>query len=144
MEVRKSRAEDCRGVYALVCELERQNFDYEAFAAIYIRQQEDERYCCLVCEADGEVVGLLNLRFEEQLHHAGRVAEVLEFVVLPAYRGRGIGREMVTAAEHLARARGCGLMEVASGRQRTAAHRFYEREGFAGSHYKFTKRLLDE
>lgn len=36
-----------------------------------------------------------------------------------------------------ARERGCGLMQLTSNKRRTAAHRFYERLGYARSHEGF-------
>ncbi|WSF35304.1 GNAT family N-acetyltransferase [Streptomyces sp. NBC_01351] len=42
-----------------------------------------------------------------------------------------------------ARERGCGLVQLTSSKRRTAAHRFYERLGFARSHEGFKLSLKD-
>ncbi len=39
------------------------------------------------------------------------------------------------------RARGCGLVQLTTDRQREAAHRFYERLGFVASHVGFKLQL---
>lgn len=135
---RRSESRDCQSVYSLICELEACVFDYEKFEAIYENQQKSGQYYCLVSESEGTVVGVLNLRFEDQLHHAARVAEIMEFLVRPQYRSRGIGKEMLGLAGKIAKDHGCCVMEVTSGQQRTDAHRFYMREGMSNSHFKFT------
>lgn len=141
MNYRKSEKSDCRAVYALICELEACALGYEKFKIIYENQQESSQYYCLVCEVEGTIAGVLNLRFEEQLHHAAYVAEIMEFLVLPQYRNRGIGKEMFSLAGRIGKEHGCCAMEVASGQKRTDAHRFYMREGMENSHFKFTKNL---
>ncbi|HUG83206.1 MAG TPA: GNAT family N-acetyltransferase, partial [Euzebya sp.] len=55
-----------------------------------------------------------------------RVAEDLQ--------GQGIGEAMMRWAADRATARGCGLLQLTSDRQRERAHAFYDRMGFAASH----------
>ena len=77
-----------------------------------LRQLKDSHYYCLVCELDEEIVGVLNLRLEEQLHHVGKVAEILEFSILNGYRNKGIGKEMFEQACLVAQSKGCLQIEV--------------------------------
>ncbi len=49
-------------------------------------------------------------------------------------RGQGIGERLMQIAMDRARERGCAMMQLTSDLRRTAAHRFYERLGFAASH----------
>ena len=60
-------------------------------------------------------------------------AEILGLVVAADLRGRGIGADLLRAAENWARARGAGYLRVRSRVERDGAHRFYERAGFARS-----------
>lgn len=87
---------------------------------------------------------MLNLRFEEQLHHAGKIGEIMEFAVDEQYRGRGLGKEMLGLALILAGERGCLQIEVACNQLRSDTHRFYLREGMHNFHYKFSKSLTGE
>ena len=48
-------------------------------------------------------------------------------------RGLGVGEQLIRHAIDLARAEGCGLVQL-TGKSRDAAHRFYERLGFVASH----------
>lgn len=56
-------------------------------------------------------------------------------------RGSGLGAELMRLATERARAHGCGLVQLTSNKRRTAAHRFYERLGFARSHEGFKLHL---
>jgi GNAT superfamily N-acetyltransferase len=44
-------------------------------------------------------------------------------------------------AEQRARAEGCGLIQLTTDAKRLAAHRFYERIGYAPSHIGMKKKL---
>lgn len=139
---KKAALDDCKAVYALICELENKQLPYDDFAAVYREQVEDAHYYCLVCEQDGAIVGVLNLRFEGQLHHSEHIAEVMEFVIAADHRDKGLGKEMFTYACQLAKEHGCAQIELASNQLRKDSHRFYQREGMHNFHYKFSKRLV--
>lgn len=138
---RKGMEADCRSVYDLICKLEGVQLPYDRFLEIYQKQLKEKRYYCLVCEHENKIIGVLNLRFEEQLHRAEQAAEILEFVMEPAFRGKGIGKEMFALACRIAGENGCTRLEVASNQKRTDAHRFYVREGMENSHFRFFKPL---
>ena len=142
--LRKATPKDCKTVYHFLCELENKKLPYEQFTAIFQRQLDSEIYCCLLYEQEGAVAGVLNLRFEEQLHHAARIAEIMEFAVGAPYRRRGIGKEMLAYAYRLAKDCGCTQLEVACNQLRTDAHRFYLREGMHNFHFKFSAPLESE
>lgn len=140
---RKSVPGDCQAIYDLICDMEGKQLPYDLFEGIYLRQLADEeRFYCLICEANGMVAGMLNLRFEEQLHHAGWIAEIMEFVVDPSCRSKGIGADMFEEACRIARVHGCSQIEVACNQLRKDTHRFYLRQGMKNYHYKFSL-LLD-
>ena len=68
-------------------------------------------------EYKGFVIGMLNIRFEEQLHHSKRIAEILEFAVVSAYRNKGIGKEMFAQSCQIATDNSCSQIEVACTRR---------------------------
>ena len=141
---RKSGIEDCEKVYLLICDMESRELPVERFREIYRGQLESGQYYCLVDERDGAVVGALNLRFEEQLHHAERIAEIMEFAVDSAFRNRGIGKGMLEEACRIAQEYGCTQIEVACNQLRKDTHRFYLREGMHNFHYKFSRSLTGD
>ena len=140
---RKSKIKDCKNIYNLVCEMENKQLPYTNFQEIYFEQLQDENYYCLVCELDDKVIGMLNLRFEKQLHHAEKIAEIMEFSIASGYRNKGIGKEMFEQACLIAENNNCNQIEVACNQLRKDTHRFYLREGMHNFHYKFSKRFDD-
>lgn len=76
---------------------------------------------------------------------AGRdFLNVHDLAVLPAQRGRGIGRALLDEAERRARARGCCKMTLEVHQTNTGAQRLYREFGFGGWEtptFFVTKRL---
>lgn len=136
--IRSSTADDCRDVYALICNMEEKELPYAAFERIFQQQLKDADYACLVYVSDGKVKGCINLRMEYQLHHAERICEIMELSVSPECRSRGIGKQLFDEACHHARQEGCTQIEVCCNRLRTRTHRFYEARGMHNFHYKFS------
>lgn len=140
----KAEKADVKRVYELICDMEQSTLPYGEFERIFLAQLEDEAYYCLVCRREGELVAVLNLRFEEQLHHAGKIAEIMELAVDGSHRNRGLGRELLERACALAKERRCMQIELACNRLRRDAHRFYLRQGMSCYHYKFSRSLTEE
>jgi GNAT superfamily N-acetyltransferase len=90
----------------------------------------------LLVALEGEaVVGCLQLTVIAGLSRQGLTRAQLEGVrVAKARRGSGIGEALMRHAIALARAEGCGLVQLTTDRRRGDAHRFYERLGFVASH----------
>jgi GNAT superfamily N-acetyltransferase len=87
-------------------------------------------------------IGWLHVEIKRTLV-APRSAQVMGLVVDDAARSRGIGRDLLRAAEAWAAARGCHRMVVGTRVTRERAHRFYQREGYAldKTSYFFEKGL---
>jgi GNAT superfamily N-acetyltransferase len=80
---------------------------------------------------------------EREVLESGRRGEILGLVVDTAYRGRGVGRRLVQAAEAWASTRGLDQMAVRSNVGRAESHPFYERLGYvrAKTQHAYRKRL---
>ncbi|MFD9260066.1 GNAT family N-acetyltransferase [Streptomyces sp. NPDC059538] len=92
--------------------------------------------------AGGVVLGCLQLTYIPGLGQNGLERALVEAVRIRAdRRGAGLGAELMRRAAERARERGCGLVQLTSSKRRTAAHRFYERLGFARSHEGFKLHL---
>ena len=138
---RKAMINDCTKVYDLICDMERKELPFDRFQKIYDNQLASDQYYCLVYAQDDRIIAVLNLRFEEQLHHSDHIAEIMEFAVEQSHRNRGIGRDMLAQACRISRERGCAQIEVACNQLRENTHRFYLREGLHAFHFKFSKSL---
>ena len=82
--------------------MENKELPYEKFEELYQQQLSREDMYGLVNFIDDNVIGFLNLRFENQLHHCEKIAEILEFAVDSRYRSKGIGKEMLAEAAKIA------------------------------------------
>ena len=95
-----------------------------------------EDHAFYVAEADGEVAGWIGVRTDLSLEGGG-YAEIVGLVVDERRRGKGLGEDLVHAAEAWARGRGATKLRVRSNVIRERAHKFYERLG-----YTVTKRQV--
>lgn len=75
------------------------------------------------------VVGWIGVALREAITDSGR-ADIEGLVVEDEYRGNGIGRLLVQAAEAWARRRNCTSMRLVSNVVRERAHEFYKRLGY--------------
>ena len=75
--------------------------------------------------------GLAVLRFRKAIWSQGLECYLAELYVVPAMRGRGLGRALMQAAIDLARERGADYMELGTGEQDVAARALYESLGFS-------------
>ena len=141
---RKATINDCALIYDLICDMEHRELPFDRFKDIFRNQLDNRNYYHLVREQNGVVVGVLNLRFEEQLHHAGCIAEIMEFAIAHDFRNQGIGKDMLEKACFIAKEHGCLQIEVACNQLRKDTHCFYTREGMRNFHYKFSRSLIGD
>ena len=80
--------------------------------------------------ADGEPAGLIIHRLRRRLNHATFEGWISDLVVREAFRGRGIGRSLVSAAIAEWRLRGGHTVELEVSYDRVAARGLYEALGF--------------
>jgi GNAT superfamily N-acetyltransferase len=91
---------------------------------------ENDHAAVLVAgDAGDRPVGWVHVELKRTLV-APLTAQIMGLVVDTAFRGGGIGRELLTAAEAWAQSRGCDRMLVGTRVTRERAHRFYAREGY--------------
>ena len=113
-----------------------------AVAAAFDEIVRDANNELWVGELGGEVVAMLQLTLIPGLSRGGMRRALVEAVrVRSDLRSRGIGEALMAHAEQRARAAGCGLIQLTTDRKRLAAHRFYERIGYAPSHIGMKKPL---
>jgi GNAT superfamily N-acetyltransferase len=107
----------------------------DAYWAAFEQVEASPNNRIIVAEADGQVVGTLQLTLIPGLSRQGMTRAQIEAVrVAGSQRGQGLGAVMITWAIAQAREAGCGLVQLTSDKQRPAAIRFYESLGFTATH----------
>lgn len=140
-QLRPATADDTPIVYALICELKQAEFDRQAFETGFLANLQDSNMHYQLALLDGAAIGMIGLHMQFHLHHARWIGEIQELVVMPQARGLRVGSTLLAWAEEAARAAGAELTELSTSVKRVDAHRFYLREGYAQSHFRFTKPL---
>ena len=140
-ELRPATAEDVDAVYGLICELKQAELDRSAFHAGFAANLLDHNMRYQLAEQNGHIIGLIGLHMQFHLHHANWIGEIQELVVMPQARGLKAGSQLLAWAEEFARQAGAEMTELSTSVKRLDAHRFYLREGYTQSHFRFTKPL---
>ncbi len=113
-----------------------------AYRAAFDAIEANPNDALLVAELDGAVVGCFQLTFLPCLSNRGAWRGQIEGVrVGAAWRGSGLGRQMMRWAVERCREKGCGSVQLTTNAVRTDAHRFYRSLGFEGSHLGFKLTL---
>ncbi|HJP83771.1 MAG TPA: GNAT family N-acetyltransferase [Fimbriimonadaceae bacterium] len=89
----------------------------------------DPQRTILVAEVDGKVVGWTTIKVEAELTQSP-YGLVSGLVVDERHRGRGIGQELLEAAENWAAEQGLARLRLRANEIREDAHRFYLRNEF--------------
>ncbi len=140
-ELRPATAEDVDAVYGLICELKQAELDRSAFLAGFAANLLDHNMRYQLAEQNGHIIGMIGLHMQFHLHHANWIGEIQELVVMPQARGLRVGSQLLAWAEEFARQAGAEMTELSTSVKRLDAHRFYLREGYTQSHFRFTKPL---
>lgn len=140
--IRQASFTDRKAVLELIrCELGYHDLDAAQFAQRFQRILSDPRKFTLIAARDDEIVGFLGLAADESYEIEGEFMRLTALAVREDLQGHGIGRQLVEAAEALARAHGTVALSLHSNRRRTSAHAFYERLGFEKTSFAFKKPL---
>ena len=141
-ETREARRGDVAAIVALLADdplgqTREDNSDPlpEGYFRAFDEIAEQRSNLLLVAETGGRVIGCLQLTIIPGLTRRGMKRGQIEGVrVAAAQRGRGVGERLIRYAIDMARAEGCGLVQLTTDKSRPDAHRFYEGLGFVASH----------
>jgi ribosomal protein S18 acetylase RimI-like enzyme len=141
-EIREARRSDVAAIVALLADdpLGQAREDNsepppESYFRAFDEIAEQRGNLLLVAETGGCVIGCLQLTMIPGLTRRGMKRGQIEGVrVAAAQRGQRVGERLIRHAISMARADGCGLIQLTTDKSRADAHRFYEGLGFVASH----------
>jgi len=84
----------------------------------------------LVAEIDGVVAGFVNFTTRKTILHRGLSGLIDELIVAKSYRGKGVGKQLLSSAIKKSRQLGCCEVEVSTERTNIKAREFYRQCGF--------------
>jgi len=104
------------------------------FAAFEAIDADPNNELTIACKGE-QVIGVMQLTFIPNITYRGSWRCLIEGVrVDEAFRGRGLGRELINYAIGRARERGCRLVQLTTDKARPGAIAFYESLGFRATH----------
>jgi PhnO protein len=83
-------------------------------------------------------VGFITFHTQNLLHHCGLVGEIQEFYIIPGFRNKGVGRQLINKIMNFADQNKLKSIEVTTNRKRVENITIYENLGFGLTHNKFT------
>jgi ribosomal protein S18 acetylase RimI-like enzyme len=117
----------------------------EPYLSDLLTQCRDGKAEILVAEAGARVVGWVGVVSrhisDDILEQDREFAYITDLIVLEEYRDRGIGRQLMAAAEEYAAKQGAGRLRVGVLAPNAAAHRLYHALGFRDYEVILEKRI---
>ena len=84
----------------------------------------------LVAEIEGVVVGFVNFTTRKTILHRGFSGLIDEIIVAKSYRGKSLGKQLLSSAIEKSRQLGCCEVEVSTEKTNIKAREFYRQCGF--------------
>jgi len=141
-EALQSDLPDVLGLYAQLGQDDGSILDENEAVRIFNTMKVYPDYRLYLAELDCKAVGTFTLLIMDNIAHKGAKSAVLEDVVVSeTMRGKGIGTRLMAYAGNLVKEKGCYKLAFSSNKNRTDAHRFYEKLGFEQHGISFLMEL---
>lgn len=98
--------------------------------------------CLLVCEREGEVVGMCSVQALISTAEGGKVGLLEDMVVAAAWRGRGLGSALLAAAQQWSAGQGMTRLQLLADATNEPALGFYRRQGWGGTRLVALRKML--
>jgi len=116
----------------------------ENIARHYDRIKNDGRYKTFVASSADDIVGFITSTRYYGIGIEGSYMVIIGIAVHDQWRRKGIGTKLIQRMENYAKGAGVFSIYLNSDFKRTAAHAFYERNGYNKGSYGFGKTVNPE
>ncbi len=101
----------------------------------------NKNYATFVAVSGGKVCGMIGTFTCYTYEHNSPSARILALIVSEKMRGRGVGQALIEAAEKDLAQKNIRRVAVNARFERTRAHKFYEKLGYAKNGFRLVKEL---
>jgi ribosomal protein S18 acetylase RimI-like enzyme len=96
----------------------------------------------IVAEHEGAILGFIAVHAMARFEHDDWILRILALVVDAGARERGVGRTLMTEAEHVGRELGAAFVELTAGHHRPEARHLYESLGYDSTVTAYLRKKL--
>ena len=107
----------------------------------YSRIKDDERYKTFVAVDHSDIVGFISSVWSYDIGYEVGFMHIVGLAVKKEKQNMGIGKKLLEYMEQYAKDKGISGIVLNSGVQRTAAHAFYQNNGYDKRSWCFSKRI---
>ncbi|URD51767.1 GNAT family N-acetyltransferase [Chroococcidiopsis sp. CCNUC1] len=105
-----------------------------------VQRQQQAGYFLVYVEKNNSIKAVAGCRLMETLID-GQLLYIDDLITDTSERSQGYGSALIDWLIEYAKSQGCGSLQLDSGVQRAAAHRFYFRKGLTISSFRFKRSL---
>ena len=140
LRIRDAELSDAAELAALACELGYETTGAEMESRL-VSILKDPRYNTLVALKNEKICGMIGTFSASSYLHNDLNGRIIAFVVSRESRRRGIGAQLIAAAEKDFARRGITRVTLTTRFERDETHQFYEKLGYARTGFRFAKNL---
>ena len=141
LRIRDAELSDAAELAALACELGYETTGAEMESRL-VSILKDPRYKTLVALKNEKICGMIGTFSASSYLHNDLNGRIIAFVVSRESRRRGIGAQLIAAAEKDFARRGITRVRLTTRFERDEAHQLYEKLGYARTGFRFAKNLV--
>jgi ribosomal protein S18 acetylase RimI-like enzyme len=141
LRIRDAELSDAAELAALACELGYETTSAEMESRL-VSILKDPRYKTLVALNDEKICGMVGTFSASSYLHNDLNGRIIALVVSRESRRRGIGAQLIAAAEKDFAQRGITRVTLTTRFEREEAHQFYEKLGYARTGFRFAKNIV--
>lgn len=134
-----TNSSDLERCYPVIKEL-RPHLSFDEYLSIYEQSHASDGYEIVAIEENEKILAVMGYRFLSDFVR-GKHVYVDDLVSTENARSRGLGAELLTFAEAVAKETGCKSLRLCTGIENERAIKFYDRNAWTKRAFAFTKKM---